>query len=550
MVRWRGFECDENCRTSSGHKCGKGRVWRQERFFFNAVFQQFALFMEIIFCDLLFFSFLCIKKYHILMIRIKHILMVLLCSVLVVGVSTEAQAQTKKKKKKATTSQTAKKKKSAASAAPAAPKEVVLPYNSNDCLFAITLEPDHMYGPTSAPDGGGRIQEIVADKAHPNLFEREHNSVWYKVKIPYNGELEISIVQNNQWDDYDFLVYKNTGTYFSNQVIQNKVLPVAVNLGAVDSNALAAEVLRAAERKPKSNATTQSGQTKKSNKADATPAFVEPQAPKAHIGMSMTATDKMLTKNQMGGFIKSIPVRMGEEYYIVLDNRSYNGQGHSIMVSVHADAYEPLVLFYDKKGKRYVDVDLMILEKGETGAERPLVRDEHYRGGKVKFVPGFNYTLYAKRDGYFSVYREFNARDLMMRDTLMLYQMERTERGSTFSIKDIYFEDGEASLIEGADSVLMNYVAMFRNHPDITFLVKGYVQSYGVNVEADMLLSLERAKTVKEYFVRNGISADRISTTGMTKNEIKRAAAAVLDQNGTFSGVKVDLIITGKTTDQ
>ena len=188
----------------------------------------------------------------------------------------------------------------------------------------------------------------------------------------------------------------------------------------------------------------------------------------------------------------------------------------------------------------------MILEKGGQG-ERPVVKDAHYRGGKVKFVPGFNYTLYAKRDGYFSIYREFNARELMLRDTLMLYQMERTERGSTFQIKDIYFEDGEATLIDGYQDVLMNYVAMFRNHPDITFLVKGYVQSYGVNTESDMLLSLDRAKTVKDFFVENGIESDRITTSGMTKNEIKRAAAAALDdKGGGFSGIKVELIITGK----
>lgn len=467
----------------------------------------------------------------------------LLCCALVFGVCTDVQAQTKKKKKKATTTQTTKKKKAPAPAPVS--QDVELPLTSNDCLFALTLEPDKPFGPTTAPDGGGRIQEVVADKAHPNIFEREHNSVWYKFKVPYNGELEISIVQKNQWDDYDFLVYKNTGTYFSNQVIQNKVMPVAVNMGMVDSNTLAAEVLRGGDRKKTTTATTTTTTKKKKADEEELP-FVEAPAPKAHIGMSVDAKDKMLTKKQVGGFIKSIPVRMGEEYYIVLDNLSYRGQGHTITVSVHADAYEPLVLFYDKKGKRYVDVDLMILERGETGAERPLIRDAHYRGGKVKFVPGFSYTLYAKREGYFSVYREFSARDLMMRDTLMLYQMERTERGSTFSIKDIYFEDGEATLIGGADSVLMNYVAMFKNHPDITFLVKGYVQSYGVNVEEDMLLSLNRAKTVKQYFIDHGIEADRISTAGMTKNEIKRAAAAVLDQGAKFSGIKVDLIITGK----
>ena len=485
--------------------------------------------------------------------NIKKLLIALLACTLIIGVAPDVQAQNKKTAKTTKTTKKGGKKgtkgaktaKPAAAPKPAEPQVVELPYNSTDCLFAIPLQLDKPFGPTTAPDGSGRIMEVVADKAHPNLFEREHNSVWYKVTIPYNGELVIDIMQADVWDDYDFLVYKNTGVYFSNQVMLNKVSPVAVNLSSVDSAALSAAARKAAEQKPKP-----AGGKKQDEKAAEEPVFEAQPDLMPTIGMNPEAKDKMLTKKQTGGFIKSIPVRMGEEYYIVLDNCAPNGKGHTINVSVHVNAYEPLVLFYDKKGKRYVDVDLMILEKGGQGGERPIVRNEHYKGGRVKFVPGFSYTLYAKREGYFSVFREFNARDLMMRDTLMLYQMERTERGSSFQIKDIYFEDGEATLIEGYDSVLMDYVAMFRNHPDVTFLVKGYVQSYGVDAEADMLLSLDRAKTVKEYFIKNGIDADRITTAGMTKNEIKRAAAAALDKNGGFSGIKVELIITGKKSDQ
>ena len=482
--------------------------------------------------------------------NVKRFLIALLACTLVLGVAPDVQAQTKKKTAKTTkTTKSGKKKKKAAAPAaapkPAEPQFVELPSNSSDCLFAIPLQIDKVYGPTSAPEGSGRIMEIVADKAHPNIFEREHNSVWYKVTIPYNGDLVIDITQADVWDDYDFLVYKNTGIYFSNQVMLNKVMPVAVNLSCVDSAALSAAARKAAEQKPKP-----AGKKQDEKAAAEEPVFEAQPSLTPTIGMNPEAKDKMLTKKQTGGFIKSIPVRMGEEYYIVLDNCAPNGKGHTINVSVHVNAYEPLVLFYDKKGKRYVDVDLMILEKGGQGGERPIVRNEHYKGGRVKFVPGFSYTLYAKREGYFSVFREFNARDLMMRDTLMLYQMERTERGSSFQIKDIYFEDGEATMIPGYDTTLMNYVAMFRNHPDVTFLVKGYVLSYGVNAEADMLLSLDRAKSIKEYFVKNGIEADRITTAGMTKNEIKRAAAAALDKNGSFSDVKAEIIITGKTTDR
>ena len=56
-------------------------------------------------------------------------------------------------------------------------------------------------------------------------------------------------------------------------------------------------------------------------------------------------------------------------------------------------------------------------------------------------------------------------------------------------------------------------------------------------------------KSVNEYFVKNGIEAKRITTSGMTKNEIKRAAAAALDRGEGFSGVKIELIITGKLGD-
>lgn len=470
--------------------------------------------------------------------------MVLLACAIVLG-GGEVQAQNKKKTgKKAKTTATKKTKKASVSVEDSYRK---LPANSNDCLFAIPLTLDQPYGPTTPPDGAGRIQEVVADKGHPNLFEREHNSVWYKVQIPYNGYLEIGIAQQSQWDDYDFLVYKNTGTYFSNQVMLNKVQPVAVNLAKIDTLAMINAMPKAGKAKGGEKESADKKPKKGAQQGDM-PAFEGTPDVKPTIGMSFDATERMLTHKDVGKFIKSIPVRMGEEYYIVLDNNTVNGQGHTITVSVHVDSYEPLVLFYDRKGRKYLDVNLMILERGGQEGERPIVNQEHYRGGKVKFVPGFSYLLYAKKEGYFSIYKEFNSRDLMMEDTIMLYEMNRTERGTTFQIKNLNFESGEAGLIGNYDSVLTDYLLMFRNHPEVNFLVKGFVHSYGVNAEADMLLSLERAKSVKQWFLKNGIEASRISTAGMTKNEIKRAAAAALNDGGgaAFSPVSVELIVTGK----
>ena len=489
--------------------------------------------------------------------------MVVLACILVFGAYDDVQAQSRGKKgskprtsaqarkgkgKQRSNAKTAEKAepKESKPAEPPAPSFIELPYNSNDCMFAIPLEIDKPYGPTSAPHDPGNMLEGVADKAHPDLFETEHNSVWYKVKIPYNGQLEIRIEQINKYEDYDFMVYRYTDKYFPNHVMLNKVLPVAVNLATVDTLSTSEATMQEMnQRKPRPAAQQSRTPRQQQPATDEPPAF-QPTTPVSQpaIGMLHDAKDVKLTKNQIGSFIKSIPVKMGEEYYIVLDSRSDIGQGHTITVSVYADAFEPLVLFYDRKARKYVDVNLQIVEMGGESGRRIIVKDENYRGGRVKFVPGFNYTLYARKEGFFSIMRHFNTSDLMQHDTIMLYNMERTEKGSVFQISDLYFEDGEGTLIGNYDTVLNNYLGMFLNHPEVYFTVKGYVQSYGVNMEADMLLSLERAKAVKQYFVDHGIDANRIYTAGMTQNEIKRAADAVLDGGGTFSRVKIELIVT------
>ncbi len=414
-----------------------------------------------------------------------------------------------------------------------------LPYNSNDCIFAIPLSVDQTFGPTTAPQGAGRIMEVMADRRHPNLPEFEHNVVWYKFTVPYNGKLDIAVTQINPADDYDMLVYKYTDVYFSNHIQCNKVLPVAINMAKVDSANLV---------KPKKKEITPTGDAKADRQAKAELLKQQRQdqakaAAMGTIGMYHEAEDIMLTKADTKTHIRSIDVRKNEVYYIMLDNATTNGSGHSIKVTIHVEAFEVPVTFYDPKARKNVDVNLTILEKNTNN--RVIVQNEHFRGGRVKFVPGFNYTLYAKRDGYFSIFYDFSS-DRFKEDTLLRMKLYRAERGTVYPISDIYFED-EYKLLPESDSILMNYVQMFKNHPDVTFTIKGWVKTYDVDREHDQLVSLERAKSVKEFFVKNGIPEENIKTSGMTPTDIKRAATAAFDtkKENENEFVKVQLIITG-----
>lgn len=476
----------------------------------------------------------------------KRFFIALLALTLVFGVC-DVQAQSKGKKGAKTTKTSSKSKNSKSAKGKKGKKNAVetpeiqetqLPYNCNDCIFAIPLNVDQAYGPTTAPQGAGRVMEVMADKKHPNLPEFEHNSVWYKFTVPYNGKLEVAITQTNLADDYDMIIYKYTDVYFSNHVQCNKVLPVAVNMSAPDTTLLA---------KPKKPTVETTGDAKADAKAKAELNKVwrqqqEHNAAIGTIGMNHEAEDILLTKESRKRHIRSIDVRKGEVYYIMLDNVNPNGKGHSIKVSIHVEAFEVPISFYDAKAKKNVDVNLTILEKNTNN--RVIVQNNNFKAGRVKFVPNFNYTLYAKKDGYFSVFLDFNA-DRFKEDTMMRIRMNRAERGTIYPISDIYFAN-ETELLKESDSVLVNFVQMFKNHPDVTFTIKGLVHTYGVDPEHDQLVSLERAKSVKAYFVKNGIPEDNIRTIGMTPTDIKRAATAAFDnKKNNDSEVKIQLIITG-----
>lgn len=404
--------------------------------------------------------------------------------------STSKLSNSKKSKKKKKTNERPK------------PVEVALTYNSNDCLYAMPLSADVAFGPTQAPQGAGRVMEIKADKKHPNLFEYEHNTVWYKFTVPYNGNLEFTITPTNAKDDYDFLLYRYTDAYFSNNIIQNKVLPIAGHLGMVDS-------------------TSKDGS----------------------FGMRHNAKGKAFVKaGEYGSFIPSIPVYKGEVFYLVLDNKTVKGAGHTVKVSIQVDAVEPEVRFYDSKTKKAIPVDLTISEK-ETG-ERIIVSNNNFRSARVKFVPNYTYTIRANKPGYFSIYKENVTRELFMADTVLRFEMNRTEKGTRFPISDISFEDGESNLMPSSDTVLMEYAGLFLNHPNVTFLIKGYVNTYGVNPPEDQRISLERAESVKQFMIKHGIAEERMRVAGMSTSEIKKVASSVIDRKQAFSPVKVELIIT------
>lgn len=376
--------------------------------------------------------------------------------------------------------------------------EIDLPYNSNDCLFAVELKADVPFGPAKSPQGGGRIMEIQRDDKNPHIFEVEHNTVWYKFVVPYSGKLYLDITPVDPKDDYDFMVYKYTDKYFTNSLISNRIKPIVANLSLPDS------------------------------------------ASKGCVGISAKGTKSYISKNDTTPYCAPFDVKVGDVYYIVLDQPNYAAKGHTIKARIHVESIKPKVIIYDTKQKKSVEAEVLLIEKNTDN--RIILKEDAYKGGYLSLVPNFNYALYVKKDGYFSVYRDFNA-NLFREDTLLRVHMNKIERGVKFQLSEVYFEEGGTVLMKESDSLLMIYAQKFLNHPEVTFNVKGYVNTYGFDVEADMQTSLERATSVKDFFVKNGIDEERITVSGMSKADVKKTSNEIINKNK-VNTVKIEITIT------
>ncbi len=89
-----------------------------------------------------------------------------------------------------------------------------------------------------------------------------------------------------------------------------------------------------------------------------------------------------------------------------------------------------------------------------------------------------------------------------------------TDRGLVVTLGDLLFATGSSTLTGGAGPNLDRLAAFLREYPDRTVLIEGHTDTVGTE-SSNFLLSERRAASVKSYLVRQGVSADRLSTAGL-----------------------------------
>lgn len=144
--------------------------------------------------------------------------------------------------------------------------------------------------------------------------------------------------------------------------------------------------------------------------------------------------------------------------------------------------------------------------------------------GEFKFAVegGWKYALAGEAKGYITETERVDFVDLKKSGSVeKLIQIHPIQKGETIELKNIFFDFDKWELKTASYPELNRILEYLKEDKIGKILISGHTDSVG-NADYNMSLSGKRAKAVMDYFIKNGISRDRLAykAFGETKPKV------------------------------
>jgi outer membrane protein OmpA-like peptidoglycan-associated protein len=135
-------------------------------------------------------------------------------------------------------------------------------------------------------------------------------------------------------------------------------------------------------------------------------------------------------------------------------------------------------------------------------------------------------------------------REQLRQQLNVILETRETARGLIVNMSDVLFDTGKYSLKPGAREKLAKVSGIILAHPGLNLEIEGHTDSVGSD-EYNHRLSEQRANSVRDYLVAEGISGETISAHGLGKTApVTTNSTAV----GRQQNRRVELVVSGETT--
>lgn len=97
------------------------------------------------------------------------------------------------------------------------------------------------------------------------------------------------------------------------------------------------------------------------------------------------------------------------------------------------------------------------------------------------------------------------------------FDVKPIEEGISVKLNDIYFATASYQIDKKSNIVLNNFIIFLNENPKVKIEIGGHTDNIGA-LQTNILLSQNRAKSVYDYLLKNGISKDRLQYKGFGPN--------------------------------
>ncbi len=339
--------------------------------------------------------------------------------------------------------------------------------DNTTCEKARLISTMRKFGPTTAP--------VSSSTSSNDPFQRKNNYVWYKFTIKKSGKLLFDIIPINPTDNYDFILYKESGDNICQSIKDKSIKPVKYNIFKTDANN------------------------------------------NGYTGLSINGDKKT--------YEEGVDVKKGENYYLLLNNVYEKGKGHSIVFKYY-ETYFIKGVVKNKKNDQPLKATVAWtnIRTGQRTSETKTDKKGNFNlkisvSTEAHKFPKYNLAIFS--DKFFIADTVIVSKKVVnIEKTNFEFKLNKLKKGVNAFIPHVYFEANSSAMTPASLKACDKLYRLLNENRKIEIVLEGHSNGFYPSTEVDQKLSESRANTVRNYLLGKGVDSKRLSIKGFGSTKL------------------------------
>ena len=346
---------------------------------------------------------------------------------------------------------------------------------AGDCYSAIEINPINKLLFNCSPKGFGSQLEIKNNSSKSIFFfEKEHNTIWLKFNCPYNALMCFDIIPNDTTYDFDFLLFKNEGNNFCKNLNYKHSKPIRTNIS-------------------------------RNNLKN-----------KSITGLNINAKKEYIPSGIQPMYSKALKVNKSENYFLVIDNVYGGESGFSIQFNYYEEKnIKGSIIDKNTNNPIYSNIKIENANNGKQIAESQSDSITGEFNLDYKATINEDYYLITESKNYF--FSETLISSISKNDTVssdLDIKVSKLKKNENLKLHNLNFYGDSYEYLPTAIPSLNRLLSLMQNNSTLKILIEGHTNGCPGGIEYSQMLSENRAKTIKDFLIKNGINKQRLVSKG------------------------------------